>query len=144
MKHEYDQCLCCDHWDISETNELNRGKCSKFSTFVNGFNSCDSFSGKKVDALFDEILEHIQIEQKKSWDKKMDAIRERMRNAKVIYVRPHDQQIREESIKEFVDRYKDHIKNYTGMFTDYGFYVSLDAVLSAVDFIKEEMIGDTE
>jgi hypothetical protein len=51
-----------------------------------------------------------------------------------------------EAVKEFAEAYKDQIKNYTGMFTDEGFYVSLDAVLSAVDFVLnktlEEMVGE--
>ena len=53
--------------------------------------------------------------------------------------------IKAEAIKEFAKAYKDQIKNYTGMFTDEGFYVPLDAVLSAVDFVLnktlEEMVG---
>ncbi len=44
-----------------------------------------------------------------------------------------------EAVKEFVEAYKDQIKNYTGMFTDEGFYVSLDAVLNAVDFVCERL-----
>ena len=48
-----------------------------------------------------------------------------------------------EAIKEFAERYKEHIKSFTGKFDEDGFYVSLQAVLSAVDFIKKEMVGDT-
>lgn len=51
-------------------------------------------------------------------------------------------EIRAEAYKEFVEAYKDQIKNYTGMFTDEGFYVSLEAVLSAVDFIFEKLKED--
>lgn len=47
-----------------------------------------------------------------------------------------------EAYKEFVEAYKNQIKNYTGMFTDEGFYVSLEAVLSAVDFIFEKLKGN--
>lgn len=54
--------------------------------------------------------------------------------------------IKAEVVKEFAKAYKDQIKNYTGMFTDEGFYVSLDAVLSAVDFVLnktlEEMVEE--
>ncbi len=51
-------------------------------------------------------------------------------------------QHRTEAIKEFAKTYKDHIKDFVGMFTDEGFYVSLDAVLNAVDFICERMVGE--
>ena len=44
-----------------------------------------------------------------------------------------------EAIKEFAETYKNQIKNYTGMFTDEGFMVSLEAVLSAVDFVKDNI-----
>lgn len=47
--------------------------------------------------------------------------------------------IKLEAYKEFVEAYKNQIKNYTGMFTDEGFYVSLEAVLSAVDFVYEKL-----
>ena len=47
--------------------------------------------------------------------------------------------IRAEAIKEFAEAYKEQIKDYTGMFTDDGFYISLQAALSSVDFIKEKM-----
>ena len=47
-----------------------------------------------------------------------------------------------EAYKEFAEEYKDQIKNYTGMFTDDGFMVNLEAVLSAVDFIKYKLVGD--
>lgn len=54
--------------------------------------------------------------------------------------------IKTEAIKEFASAYKDQIKNYTGMFTDEGFYVSHEAVLSAVDFVLnnklKEMAGE--
>ena len=49
-----------------------------------------------------------------------------------------------EAIKEFASAYKDQIKNYTGMFTDEGFYVSHEAVLSAADFVLNRMVGDKE
>lgn len=44
-----------------------------------------------------------------------------------------------DGIKDFAEAYKDQIKNYTGMFSDEGFYVSHSSVLSAVDFICERM-----
>jgi len=50
--------------------------------------------------------------------------------------------IRAEAIKEFAEKYKDQIKNYTGMFTDNGFMVSHEAILAAVDFIKEQLVGE--
>ena len=50
--------------------------------------------------------------------------------------------IKAEAYKEFAEKYKDQIKNYTGMFTDDGFMVNLEAVLSAVDFVKERLVGD--
>lgn len=50
--------------------------------------------------------------------------------------------IKAEAYKEFAEEYKDQIKNYTGIFTDDDFYVSLQAVLSTVDFIKEKLVGD--
>ena len=56
----------------------------------------------------------------------------------------YDSKIKAEAIKEFASAYKDQIKNYTGMFTDEGFYVSHEAVLSAVDFVLNRMAGDTE
>jgi hypothetical protein len=57
--------------------------------------------------------------------------------------RPLDKaKIKAEAYKEFAEEYKDQIKNYTGIFTDDGFYVSLQAVLSAVDFIKEKLVGE--
>lgn len=48
---------------------------------------------------------------------------------------------RAEAIKEFAEEYKDQIKDCTGMFTDDGFYVPLEAALNAVDFIKEKLMG---
>lgn len=51
-------------------------------------------------------------------------------------------EIKAEAYKEFAEKYKDQIKNYTGMFTDDGFMVNLEAVLSAVDFVKERLAGD--
>ena len=47
-----------------------------------------------------------------------------------------------EAYKEFAEEYKDQIKNYTGIFTDDGFMVNLEAVLSAVDFIKNKLVDD--
>ena len=48
--------------------------------------------------------------------------------------------------KAFAEAYKDQVKNYTGMFTDDGFYVSLSAILDAVDFVcekkVEELVGE--
>ena len=49
-----------------------------------------------------------------------------------------------EAIKEFAEAYKEQIKSCTGMFTDDGFYVPLDAVLRIVEFCKEQMIGEQE
>ena len=49
-----------------------------------------------------------------------------------------------EAIKEFAEAYKEQIKSYTGMFTDDGFYVPLDAVLRIVEFCKKQMIGEQE
>jgi hypothetical protein len=53
-----------------------------------------------------------------------------------------------EAIKEFAEDYKDQIKNYTGMFTDDGFYVSFEAIMSAVDFVLnkklDDMVGDND
>ena len=56
-------------------------------------------------------------------------------------------EIRAEAIKEFKEKYKDHIKNFTGKFTDeMGFVVNLEAILFAVDFVADnlvkEMVGD--
>ena len=43
-----------------------------------------------------------------------------------------------EAIKDFSEEYKDHIKSFTGIFSpQLGFAVSLDAVLTAVDFVCE-------
>ena len=40
--------------------------------------------------------------------------------------------------KDFSEEYKDHIKSFTGIFSpQLGFAVSLDAVLTAVDFVCE-------
>jgi hypothetical protein len=49
-----------------------------------------------------------------------------------------------EAIKDFAEAYKEQIKSCTGMFTDDGFYVPLDAVLRIVEFCKEQMIGEQE
>ena len=49
---------------------------------------------------------------------------------------------RAEAYKKFAEEYKDQIKNYTGIFTDDDFYVSLQAILSAVDFIRDKLVGD--
>lgn len=51
-------------------------------------------------------------------------------------------EIKAEAIKEFAKAYKDQIKNYTGMFTDEGFYVSHEAVLDAVDFVLNKTLGE--
>lgn len=51
-------------------------------------------------------------------------------------------QIKSEAINEFVNEYKNHINSFTGMFSpELGFTVSLDAVLYAVDFISEKILG---
>lgn len=47
-----------------------------------------------------------------------------------------------EAIEDFAEAYKEQIKSCTGMFTDDGFYVPLDAVLRIVEFSKEQMIGE--
>ena len=48
-----------------------------------------------------------------------------------------------EAAKEFAERYKNQVKNYTEMFTDDGFkMVSLEAMLGAVDFVLIQMIGE--
>lgn len=57
--------------------------------------------------------------------------------------------IRVEAIEEFKEKYKDHIKNFTGRLTDeIGFVVNLDAILYAVDFVadnlKKETVGGAE
>lgn len=52
--------------------------------------------------------------------------------------------VKAEAVKEFAEAYKDQIEDCTGMFTDEGFYVPLDAVLNAVDFIRERLVGDTD
>ena len=52
--------------------------------------------------------------------------------------------IKAEAVKEFAEAYKDQIEDCTGMFTDEGFYVPIDAVLNAVDFIRERLVGDTD
>ena len=69
-------------------------------------------------------------------------------NEKVQEFELNIKSIKAEAIKEFASAYKDQIKNYTGMFTDEGFYVSYEAVLSAVDFVLnnklKEVVGDAE
>lgn len=52
------------------------------------------------------------------------------------------EEIKAEAYKEFAEKYKNQIKNYTGMFTDEGFMVSFEAVLSAVNFIKDKLVGE--
>ena len=47
-----------------------------------------------------------------------------------------------DAYKAFAEAYKDQVKNYTGMFTDDGFYVSLSAILDAVDFVCEKKIKE--
>lgn len=56
----------------------------------------------------------------------------------------HDKAVRAEAIREFAKTYKDHVENYTGMFTDEGFCVSLVAMLNAVDFIEEKLLKEGE
>lgn len=75
-----------------------------------------------------DIQEHMaEIERMRDISEALDIEHEAIRNC---------------AVKEFVERLKEQIKYYTGMFTDEGFYVSLEAVLSAVDFIKEKMVGE--
>lgn len=48
-----------------------------------------------------------------------------------------------EAIKEFAKKYKEHIKNFTGRFTDgMGFMVNLDAILFAVDFVADNLLKE--
>lgn len=47
-----------------------------------------------------------------------------------------------DGVKDFAERYKDQIENYTGMFIDEGFYVSLEAMISAIDFVLCQMTGE--
>lgn len=47
-----------------------------------------------------------------------------------------------QAYEKFAEKYKDQIKNYTGMFTDFGFMVNLEAVLNAVDFIRDKLVGE--
>lgn len=47
-----------------------------------------------------------------------------------------------EAYKGFAEAYKDQVKNYIDMFTDDGFYVSLSAILDAVDFVCEKKIKE--
>ena len=54
---------------------------------------------------------------------------------------------RAEAVKEFKEKYKDHIKSFTGKFTDeMGFMVNLEAIIFAVDFVADnlvkEMVGE--
>ena len=55
-----------------------------------------------------------------------------------------ESRLKAEAVKEFAEAYKDQIEDCTGMFTVEGFYVPLDAVLNAVDFIRERLVGDTD
>ena len=53
--------------------------------------------------------------------------------------------IKSEAIKEYVTKYKDYIKNFTGCFNpSIGFTVNLDSVLNAADFVAYEMVGDKD
>ena len=64
--------------------------------------------------------------------------------ATAIELVPGKEQIKAEAIKDFAEAYKEQIKSCTGMFTDDGFYVPLDAVLRFVEFCKEQMIGEQD
>lgn len=50
--------------------------------------------------------------------------------------------IKAEAYKEFAEQYKNQIKNYTGQFTDNGFMVNLEAVLRAIEFVKDKLVGE--
>ena len=47
-----------------------------------------------------------------------------------------------DGLRDFAERYKEQTKNYTGMFTVEGFYVSHGAMLSAVNFVYYKMTGE--
>lgn len=52
-------------------------------------------------------------------------------------------QAKSEAVREYVTKYKDYIKNFTGCFNQsIGFTVNLDSVLNAADFVADEMVGD--
>lgn len=54
------QCFCCDYCDTSQINNFKQARCTKFSTYIDLFNRCDSFSGKKNDELFAKISDSIE------------------------------------------------------------------------------------
>lgn len=72
-----------------------------------------------------------EIERLKDFEKNVYEAVEELRN-----------KIKAEAVKEFAEAYKDQIEDCTGMFTDEGFYIPLDAVLNAVNFIRERMAGE--
>ena len=99
---------------------------------------------RKKEKLRDEIAEKdAEIERlRKTVKTDFLTVREKLKLSQSDIV-----EIRNEAIKEFTGKYKEYIKNFTGMFTDgMGFVVNLDAILFAVDFVADnlvkEMVGD--
>ena len=64
-----------------------------------------------------------------------------MAQEKIEFI-PSKRDIEIQAFEKFAEAYKNQIKNYTGVFTDEDFYVSLRACLSAIDFIKFKLVGE--
>ena len=69
---------------------------------------------------------------------------EKIKNECLEGVEYNIHEISKKAVKDFADRYKEHVKSFTGEFTDNGFMVSLNAVLTAVDFIEEQFSVEVE
>ena len=80
-----------------------------------------------------DLINRLQADKEKS-DKIIEELNEQIEH--LVFL---NETAKSEARKEFAEAYKDQIKNYTGMFTDEGFYVSFDAVLNAVDFVCERL-----
>lgn len=100
----------------------------------------------RQEEMIDGLIAGQETLQKALAEKNAEIERlEKQLNSKYKWENMLDKKIKEvkaEAIKEFAKAYKDQIKNYTGMFTDEGFYVSLDAVLSAVDFVLNKTLEE--
>ena len=72
----------------------------------------------------------------------IERLRKFFENEWENYLQNVSELVRANAIREFAKTYKDHVKNFTGMFADEGFYVSLDAMLKTVDFIEETLLKE--
>lgn len=113
-KHYYDECLK----DLKNANAENENLKAEVKRLQNAYKQC----AWERDIFAEDMKEEI----------KKDC----------SYLMLDIKTIKAEAYKEFAEEYKDQIKNYTGIFTDDGFMVNLEAVLSAVDFIKNKLVDD--